>query len=76
MALGYTLPSNKNEYQESSWEVKGGQRVGLINLPLSMSRMSENVGASASRNPKNLHVLFRDNITFLPFLKFYLWDLY
>jgi hypothetical protein len=28
-----------------------------------MSRMSENVGASTSRNPKGLHGLYRDNIT-------------
>jgi hypothetical protein len=26
-----------------------------------MSRMSENVGASTSRNPKGLHELYRDN---------------
>jgi hypothetical protein len=30
-------------------------------LPPSMSRMSENVGASTSRNPKGLHGLHRDN---------------
>jgi hypothetical protein len=29
-----------------------------------MSRMSENVEASASRNPKGLHGLYRDNFTF------------
>jgi hypothetical protein len=29
-----------------------------------MSRMSENVGASASRNCKGLHGLYRDNFTF------------
>jgi hypothetical protein len=29
-----------------------------------MSRMSENVGSSTSRNPKGLHVLYRDNFTF------------
>jgi hypothetical protein len=34
-------------------------------LPPSMSRMSENVGASTSRNPKGLHGLYRDNFTFL-----------
>jgi hypothetical protein len=32
----------------------------------SMSRMSENVGASTSRNPKGLHGLYRDNFT-LPY---------
>jgi hypothetical protein len=30
-----------------------------------MSRMSEYVGASTSRNPKGLHVLYGDNFTFL-----------
>jgi hypothetical protein len=29
-----------------------------------MSRMSENVGALTSRNPKGLHGLYRDNFTF------------
>jgi hypothetical protein len=39
------------------------------NLAPSMSRMSENVGASTCRNPKDLHGLYRDNLT-LPFLVF------
>jgi hypothetical protein len=30
-----------------------------------MSRMSENVGASSSRNPKGLHGLYRVNFTYL-----------
>jgi hypothetical protein len=30
-----------------------------------MIRMSENVGASTSRNPKGLHGLYRDNFTLL-----------
>jgi hypothetical protein len=29
--------------------------------------MSENVGASTSRNPKDLHGLYRDNFTFYPY---------
>jgi hypothetical protein len=29
-----------------------------------MSRMSENVGASTSRNPKGLHGLYREDFTF------------
>jgi hypothetical protein len=41
---------------------KNGRRLGLTTLPLSMSRMSENVGASTSRNPKGLHSLYRDNL--------------
>jgi hypothetical protein len=39
-------------------------RVGLTTLPPSVSRMSENAGASTSRNPKGLHGLYRDNFTF------------
>jgi hypothetical protein len=46
--------------------VKSGRRVGLTTLPSSVSRMSENVGASTSRNPKGLHGLYRDNFT-LPY---------
>jgi hypothetical protein len=37
--------------------VKSGRRVGLTTLPPSMNRMSENMGASTSRNPKGLHGL-------------------
>jgi hypothetical protein len=47
--------------------VKSGRRVGLTILPPSMSRMSENVGASTSRNPKGLHSLYRDNFIFYVF---------
>jgi hypothetical protein len=47
--------------------VNSGRRVGLTTLPQSMCRMSENVGASTSRNPKGLHGLYRDNFTFLPY---------
>jgi hypothetical protein len=42
---------------------KGGRRVWLTTLPPSMSLMSENVGASASHNPKGLHGLYRDSFT-------------
>jgi hypothetical protein len=45
--------------------VKSGRRVGLPTLPLSASRMSENVGAWTSRNPKGLHGLYRNKCTFL-----------
>jgi hypothetical protein len=43
--------------------VKSGRRVELTTLPQSVSRLSENVGASTSRNPKGLHGLYRDSIT-------------
>jgi hypothetical protein len=45
-------------------EMSTGRRVGLTTLPPSVSRMSENVGASTSRNPKGLHGLYRDDFTF------------
>jgi hypothetical protein len=57
--------SNKNEYQESSWGVKSGWRVGLTTLTPSVGRMSENVEASTSRNHKGLHGLYRDNFSLL-----------
>jgi hypothetical protein len=44
--------------------VKSGRRVGQTTLPPSVSQMSENVGASTSRNPTGLHGLYRDNFTF------------
>jgi hypothetical protein len=44
--------------------VKSGRRVGLTTLPPSLSRMSENVAASTSCNPKGLHGLYRDKFTF------------
>jgi hypothetical protein len=47
---------------------KSGRRVGLTTLPPSMSRMSENVGASTSRNPKGLRGLYRDNFTYLRYI--------
>jgi hypothetical protein len=49
--------------------LKCGRRVGMTTLPLSMNRISENVGASTSRNPKGLHGLYMDNVTFFSFLR-------
>jgi hypothetical protein len=56
LAQPLTEMSNRN--------VSGDKRVDLTTLPPSMIRMSENVGASISRNPKGLHGLYGDNFTF------------
>jgi hypothetical protein len=54
MALGSTQPLT----EMSTRNFPGGKT-----LPPSMSRMSENVGASTPRNPKGLHGLYRENFT-------------
>jgi hypothetical protein len=62
MALGSTQPPTEMSARRRSGG-KTGRRVGLTTLPPSISRMSENVGASTSCNPKGLHGLYRDNFT-------------
>jgi hypothetical protein len=61
MALGSTQPLT----EMSTRNIPGG-RIGLTTLPPSVNRMSENMGASTSRNPKGLQGLYRDNFTCLP----------
>jgi hypothetical protein len=68
MALGSNQPLTKMSTRNLPGG-KSGRLVGLTTLPPSVSRMSENVGASTSRNPKDLHGLYRDNFTFI----FYHW---
>jgi hypothetical protein len=63
MALGSTQPLTEISTRKIPG-VKSDRRVGLTTLPPSVSRMSENAGASTSRNPKGLHGLYRDNFTF------------
>jgi hypothetical protein len=66
MALGSTQPLTEMSTRNFHGD-KNGRRVGLTTLPPFMSRMSENVGASISCNPKGLHGLYGDNFT-LPYL--------
>jgi hypothetical protein len=42
---GVDSASNRNEHQESSWEVKGGQRVSLTTSLPSVSRLSRKCGS-------------------------------
>jgi hypothetical protein len=56
--------------------INSGRRVGLTNLPPSMSRMSENVGASTSRNPKGLRGLYMDSFLFTYFYVFHYFIIY
>jgi hypothetical protein len=50
MALGVYSASNRNEYQESTWGVKSGRRVGLT-LPPSVSRLSRECGSLKLSQP-------------------------
>jgi hypothetical protein len=61
MAPGSTQPLT----EMSTRDIPGGKKrpARRTDKP-SMSRMSENVGASTFRNPKGLHGLFRENFTF------------
>jgi hypothetical protein len=59
MVLGSTQPLTEMSTTHLPGGVKGGRRVGLTNLPPSVSRMSGNMGASTSHNHMGLHGLYR-----------------
>jgi hypothetical protein len=58
VAMGSTQPLT----ELSTSNLPAGKK--LTPLPPSVSRMSENMGASTSRDSKGLHGLYRDNFTF------------
>jgi hypothetical protein len=68
MALGSNQPLTKISTRNLPGG-KSGRRLSLTTLPPSVSRISENVGASTSLNLKGLHGLYRDKFTFYSFLK-------
>jgi hypothetical protein len=71
MALGSTQPLT----EMSTRNLSGGKKRpahGADNLTAMYEPMSENVGASTSRNPKALHGLYRDNFTYLSSYKTFL----
>jgi hypothetical protein len=48
---GVDSASDRNEYQEGSWGVKGGRRVKLTTSPPSVSRMSRRCGSVDAWHP-------------------------
>jgi hypothetical protein len=60
MALGLTQPLTEMSTGNLPGGVKGGRRIRLATLPPSVSRLSrENVGASTSHSPMDLHGLLQ-----------------
>jgi hypothetical protein len=63
MALGSTQPLTEMSTTNPPGGIKGGRRVRLTTLPPSVSRLSrENVGASTSHNPMDLHGLLQGQL--------------
>jgi hypothetical protein len=67
VALGSTQPlaEMSNRRNLPGLKKRPSHRAGKLSP--SVSRTSENVGASTSRNPKGLHGLYRDKFTFTHF---------
>jgi hypothetical protein len=62
-------PSSRNMALGSTQrptEMSTRKRSGGNKRPPTVSRMSQNVGASTSHNPKGLHGLYGDNFTYDP----------
>jgi hypothetical protein len=57
------ISNSRKLFSNLIFVISNGRGVGLATLPPSVSRTSENVEASTSRNPKGLHVPYRDNFT-------------
>jgi hypothetical protein len=66
-----TLESTQPLAEMSTWNLPGDKKRPARradNFAPSVSRMSKNVEASTSRNPKGLHGLYMDNYTLFLFL--------
>jgi hypothetical protein len=72
--LGVDSSSNKNEYQESSWGVKGGRRLGLTTVPPSVSRPFRKCGSlNISQTYGPPWPVTGIALPFLPYLKYRNW---